>query len=71
MLPSVVAALPERGETGNTPWSIPLSGQRVPSGEKDISVAQKQLKTILNHSSVPWKGIYLRRNEKASGMMAQ
>ncbi len=25
---SVVAALPERGETGNTPWSIPLSGQR-------------------------------------------
>ena len=52
---SVVAALPERGETGNTPWSIPLSGQRVPSGEKDISVAQKQLKTILNHSSVPWK----------------
>ncbi len=53
---SVVAALPERGETGNTPWSIPLSGQRVPSGEKDISVAQKQLKTILNHSSVPWKG---------------
>ncbi len=53
---SVVAALPERGETGNTPWSIPLSGQRVPSGSKDISVASKQLKTILNHSSVPWKG---------------
>jgi len=52
---SVVAALPERGETGNTPWTIPLSGQRVPSGEKDIAVAQKQLKTILNHSSVPWK----------------
>ncbi len=53
---SVVAALPERGETGNAPWSIPLSGQRVPSGEKDISVAQTQMKTILNHSSVPWKG---------------
>ena len=52
---SVVAALPERGETGNVPWTIPLSGQRVSSGEKDISVAQKQLKTILNHSSVPWK----------------
>ena len=53
---SVVAALPSRGETGNAPWTIPLSGQRVPSGEKDISVASKQLKTILNHSSVPWKG---------------
>ena len=53
---SVVAALPEPEETGNTPWSIPLSGQRVPSGEKDISVANKQLKTILNHSSVPWQG---------------
>ena len=53
---SGVAALPERGETGNTPWTIPLSGQRVPSGEKDISVASKQLKTILNNSSVPWKG---------------
>ena len=53
---SVVAALPERVETGNTPWTIPLSGQRVPSGEKDISVASKQLKTILNNSSVPWKG---------------
>ena len=55
MLPSVVAALPEREETGNAPWTIPLSGQRVSSGEKDISVAQKQLKTILNDSSVPWK----------------
>jgi hypothetical protein len=53
---SVVAALPERGETGNTPWTIPLSGQRVPSGSKDISVAHKQLKTILNHSSAPWQG---------------
>ena len=53
---SVVAALPEREETGNVPWTIPLSGQRVPSGEKDIVVAQKQLKTILNHSSAPWKG---------------
>ena len=52
---SIVAALPEPGETGNAPWAIPLSGQRVSSGEKDISVAQKQLKTILNHSSVPWK----------------
>ncbi len=52
---SVVAALPERGETGNAPWTIPLSAQRVPSGEKDISVASKQLKTILNNSSVPWK----------------
>ena len=53
---SVVAALPERGETGNAPWTIPLSAQRVPSGEKDISVARFQLKTILNNSSVPWKG---------------
>ncbi len=50
---SVVAALPERGETGNAPWTIPLSAQRVPSGEKDISVARFQLKTILNNSSVP------------------
>ncbi len=32
-----------------------MSGQRVSSGEKDISVASKQLKTILNDSSVPWK----------------
>ena len=52
---SVVAALPEPGETENVPWTIPLSGQRVPSGEKDINVAQKQLKTILNHSAAPWK----------------
>ncbi len=52
---SVVAALPEPGETGNAPWSIPLSGQRVPSEEKDIVVAQKQLKTILNHSTAPWQ----------------
>ncbi|NEQ69439.1 MAG: transposase [Symploca sp. SIO2D2] len=52
---SVVAALPEQGEMGHVPWTIPLSGQRVPSGEKDINVAQKQLKTILNHSSAPWK----------------
>ncbi|BBH39092.1 hypothetical protein myaer102_16170 [Microcystis viridis NIES-102] len=52
---SVIAALPERSETGNVPWAIPLSGQRVSSGEKDISVASNQVKKILNHSSVPWK----------------
>ena len=39
----------------NVPWAIPLSGQRVSSGEKDISVASNQVKKILNHSSVPWK----------------
>jgi hypothetical protein len=52
---SVVAALPERSETGNVPWVIPLSGQRVPADKKDIYVAQHQLKTILNHSSASWK----------------
>jgi hypothetical protein len=52
---SVIAALPERSQTGLVPWVIPLSGERVASGDKDISVAEKQVKKILNHSSVPWK----------------
>lgn len=52
---SVIAALPERDKTGNLPWTIPLSGERVPSGEKDIFVAQKQVTKIFNNSSVPWQ----------------
>ena len=53
---SVVAALPEPSQTGNVPWAIPLSGERVPSEKKDIFVADKQMTTILNHSSAPWQG---------------
>ncbi|NEP61698.1 MAG: hypothetical protein F6K31_32895 [Symploca sp. SIO2G7] len=44
-----------RKQLYNVPWVIPLSGVRVPSDKKDISVAHEQMKTILNHASVPWK----------------
>ncbi len=34
---SVLAALPERNETGNVPWAVPILGDRIPSESKAIS----------------------------------
>ncbi len=38
---SVVCALPERIETGNSPWAVPLSGERVQAEEKAANVGNK------------------------------
>ncbi len=43
---SVVAALPEKNETNNPPWTIPISGQRIPSESKAIEVGNQQLNYI-------------------------
>ncbi|MDJ0577679.1 MAG: transposase [Xenococcaceae cyanobacterium MO_234.B1] len=48
---SVVSALPDRSETGNVPWTIPLSGERVQAEEKAANVGNKQLKKIFKSSS--------------------
>jgi hypothetical protein len=48
---SVVCALPERIETGNSPWAVPLSGERVQAEEKAANVGNKQLKKIFDSSS--------------------
>ncbi len=43
---SVVAALPEKNETGNVPWAVPISGERIPSDSKAIEMGNQQLKYI-------------------------
>ncbi len=43
---SVLAALPERNETGNVPWAVPILGERIPSESKAIELGNKQVKTL-------------------------
>ena len=47
---SVVCALPERTETGNVPWSIPLSCERVISTDTATKTGNKQLKKLWENS---------------------
>lgn len=48
---SVVCALPERIETGNVPWAVPLSGERISAEEKFTDIGNKQLQKIFKTSS--------------------
>ncbi len=48
---SVVCALPEPIATDNVPWAIPLSGERVPSEDKGVSLGNQQLEKIWKTSS--------------------
>ncbi|WP_041933402.1 NF041680 family putative transposase [Gloeothece verrucosa] len=48
---SVICALPDPTITGNKPWAVPLSGERVPSNDKAANVGNKQLKEIFESSS--------------------
>ncbi len=48
---SVVSALPDRRETGNVPWAIPLSGERISAEEKFTDIGNKQLEKIFKSSS--------------------
>ena len=54
---SVVSALPDRCETGNVPWAIPLSGERIPAADKFANIGNKQLKNIFKSSE--FAGDYL------------
>lgn len=51
---SVLAALPEREETGDIPWAIPLTVERVKSLETGKQVGSQQLKQILTNENLPW-----------------
>lgn len=51
---SVLTALPEREETGDIPWAIPLTVERVKSLETGKKVGSQQLKQILTQSNLPW-----------------
>ena len=51
---SVLAALPEREETGDIPWAIPLTVERVKSSETGKQVGSQQLKQILTTDNLPW-----------------
>jgi hypothetical protein len=49
---SVVCALPDPIATDNVPWAVPLSGERVPSEDKGVSLGNQQLKKIFKTSSL-------------------
>ncbi len=48
---SVVCAFPDSIATDNVPWAVPLSGERVPSKKKGVSLGNQQVKKILKNSS--------------------
>ena len=51
---SVLTALPEREETGNIPWAIPLTVERVKSDQTGKQVGSQQLKQILTSENQIW-----------------
>ncbi len=51
---SVLTALPEREETGDIPWAIPLTVKRVKSSQTGKQVGSQQLKQILTNENLPW-----------------
>ncbi len=51
---SVLTALPEREETGDIPWAIPLTVERVKSSVTGKQVGSQQLKQILTNENLPW-----------------
>ncbi len=51
---SVLTALPEREETGDVPWAIPLTVERVKSDQTGKQVGSQQLKQILTNENLPW-----------------
>ncbi len=51
---SVLTALPETEETGDIPWAIPLTVERVKSSETGKQVGSQQLKQILTTDNLPW-----------------
>lgn len=51
---SVLTALPERQETGDIPWAIPLTVERVKSDQTGKQVASRQIKQILTTDNLPW-----------------
>ena len=51
---SVLTALPEKEETGQIPWAIPLTVNRVKSSSTGKQVGSQQLKQILTNENLPW-----------------
>ncbi len=51
---SVLTALPEREETGDMSWAIPLTVERVKSDQTGKQLGSQQLKQILSQSNLPW-----------------
>ncbi len=49
-----MTALPEKEETGQIPWAIPLTVNRVKSSSTGKQVGSQQLKQILTDENLPW-----------------
>ena len=51
---SVLTALPEAEETGDIPWAIPLTVERVKSSLTGKQVGSQQVQQILTDEKMPW-----------------
>ncbi|MEL7417677.1 MAG: NF041680 family putative transposase [Cyanobacteria bacterium J06555_3] len=51
---SVLTSLPEREETGDMSWAIPLTVERVKSDQTGKQLGSQQLQQILSQSNLPW-----------------
>jgi hypothetical protein len=49
---SLFSFLPERHQTPPIPWSIPLSGQRVPADSNPVAVGLEQIDTVLDYCPI-------------------
>ncbi|MCP4699061.1 MAG: transposase [Gammaproteobacteria bacterium] len=52
---SAVAVIPEKESVNSPPWVIPLSMQRVSTGEKGTDAGARQLKELLTDDTLPFK----------------
>ena len=51
---SVLACMPEKSSTSHFPWVVPLSVDRVSTGEKGHEVGPRKLCELINDSSLPF-----------------
>ncbi len=53
---SFVSLLPEKDVHSSSPWSIPLSAERIPTNKKGISIGIDQINALMTDESLPWYG---------------
>lgn len=51
---SILTLLPERIDSDDAPWAIPLLGQRVDSSSNGVKVGSEQINAVQNLEQLPW-----------------
>jgi len=51
---SILSLLPEKINPNDAPWSIPLSGERIPLNSQGVDVVSNQLSIVMSDTSLPW-----------------